>query len=714
MIKKIQILKVIMILSILVFIPTDVSSSVVSKTQAVDRGSCVTGEYCKLLAYWTFDGSDIVNGVVKDMSATTTPSNGILGGISTTTFYTTGKLGQALNFDGVDDSLVIGVIPALYASSSDMTVSMWIKPSKLTVGSLCLICNSNAALANVPWALELNVTAARFSFGQAGVGGGTVRITNNTNLKKDVWYHVVAVRTFSSTLSWPTTLYLNGVADGSGTLQRAGQSNQTVVIGRYGAASVGYFQGVIDDVRVYNRALSAIEVKQLYNNGASRFGTSRSISSTTTCTDSLSCGLMQFWTFNGKDILNGAVLDSAGGNNRGSLFNISTTTFYTAGKIGQALNFDGVNDYLRNSSTLDLTSTNVTTVSFWAKNSSFNNSDGIFLESSSNYNNNDGSILFNPNSSTCSGQMLISIQDSVTTSKYRTECFNRPSAGVFHNYTVIYDNSTASGDIRLFIDGVEQTTQSTPDNTKDQSSNLGNQTWYFMSRAGSSLFNSGVLDEVYIYNRALSTNEILKLYNSGVNKYAASPAIISSQPCLSGLSCGLVAYWTFNGKDLINGFVKDRSENNKNGNVINISTTTFYTAGKIGQAFNFDGVDDYVDFGNVTTNLKTVSFWIKAGNINKKLITLNATTHSIEIINGTITPNGFASPSIYINGVSGSVISADKWYHVVITTDTGVLSNLFYIGRVIPNYFLGSIDDVRVYNRVLSPTEIKQLYYQGR
>jgi hypothetical protein len=235
-----------------------------------------------------------------------------------------------------------------------------------------------------------------------------------------------------------------------------------------------------------------------------------------------------------------------------------------------------------------------------------------------------------------------------------------------------------------------------------------------MSRAGSSLFNSGVLDEVYIYNRALSTNEILKLYNSGVNKYAASPAIISSQPCLSGLSCGLVAYWTFNGKDLINGFVKDRSENNKNGNVINISTTTFYTAGKIGQAFNFDGVDDYVDFGNVTTNLKTVSFWIKAGNINKKLITLNATTHSIEIINGTITPNGFASPSIYINGVSGSVISADKWYHVVITTDTGVLSNLFYIGRVIPNYFLGSIDDVRVYNRVLSPTEIKQLYYQGR
>lgn len=710
-----KILNILSLLILFVLAPNITYSATFSKTQAVDRNqNCTSGMFCRLIAYWTFDGSDIVNGVVKDMSATTTPSNGTMSNISTSTFYASGKLGQALNFDGVDDSVLIGVVPALHASTSDLTISAWIKPSKVTVGVLCIVCNSNSGGGIVPWALEFNSTAGRFSLGQVGAGSGTVRVLNSTTLKKDVWYHVVVVRTFVNTLNWPVTVYLNGVADGSGTIQRSGYAGQTIAIGKYGQINNNYFQGAIDDVRIYSRAMSANEVRQLYNTGASKFSSSRPITSTTTCTDSLSCGLVKYWSFNGDDIVNGVISDVSGGGNRGNLSGISSSTSYVQGKVGQAIYFDGVNDYARNVTTFDLTSTNIATVSFWANVRSFDSSNSLFFESSTNSNNNDGAIMFIPNSSNCSNGLEIGIQDSITTSKYRTECFNRPTTNAFHHYSVIFDNSTATGDVRLFIDGIEQSTQSTPNNNKDQSSNLGNYTWYLMSRAGSSLFNSGIIDEFYVHRRALSSSEILKLYNSGINKYATSPSVINTSSCSFGLNCGLLGYWTFDGKDTLNGFVRDASGNLKHGTLNNISTTTFYTSGKVGQAVNFDGVDDFVSAGNVSNSVKTVSFWVKSSDLNKKIIALDASTYSIEVISGVITANNFTSPTIYIDGSVGSTIKAGKWHHVTITTSSNVDVSQLYFGRIGSGYLSGSLDDVRLYNRAISAGEVRQLYSIGK
>jgi len=174
------------------------------------------------------------------------------------------SISHAVYFDGVDDYVNIGSVNSLHASTSDLTISAWIKPSKV-VGLMCIVSNSNAAQAVVPWELELNVTAARFSFGQSGTGSGTVRITNATNLNVDTWYHIVATRKFNSTTNWSAKLYLNGKLDGTGTLGRAGGTNQTVAIGRCGAANAGYFQGIVNDVRIYDRALTDQEVKSLYN-----------------------------------------------------------------------------------------------------------------------------------------------------------------------------------------------------------------------------------------------------------------------------------------------------------------------------------------------------------------------------------------------------------------------------------------------------------------
>jgi hypothetical protein len=676
------------------------------------------------------------------MSATTTPSHGNTLSISTTTFYTAGEIGQALNFDGVDDGVNIGVIPTLHASSSDLTISAWIKPSKFVAGFQCIICNSNSGLSNVPWAMEFSVTTGRVSFGQAGVGSGTVRITNNTNLKKDVWYHVVAVRSFNSLLSWPTTLYINGVADGSGTLGRAGQSNQTVAIGKYGASASAYFQGAIDDVRIYNRALSATEVNQLYNSGISKFASSKSINATTTCIYSLSCGLVGYWTFDGKDMSNGRVLDKSGGTNHGNVINISTTTFYASGKIGQGFNFDGSNDYmdLGDVNAID-TSTSLSGCA-WVKHDSITDDDVIFSKNNST---DDGFFFLRDDIGSVSGRTdmyKIYFAESSGTENIQIEGVSNSSP--LSKWTFVcfsFIENTANG-LRLYINGVEDA--NSPVSTVGIIGiDSGTQPLRIGMRSDAVWHHDGSIDDVRIYNRVLSSTEITALYNSGNSKYATSPNVNYTQSCFAGLSCGLVGYWTFDGKDMSNGRVLDKSGKGNNANLVSIATTTFYASGKIGQAFNFDGVDDQMivndstSLNMSTTNSFTLSTWIMMEEFPgsyKPFIYKNDAPSLWWNGSGILfRPGGTVSQLI---ATPSPALKLNKWYHVVASYDgtnekiylDGVLigqqtsvgtsgsnSDALYIGNgTAGNFFNKQMDDVRIYNRTLSEKEIKQLYNLGR
>ena len=89
-------------------------------------------------------------------------------------------------------------------------------------------------------------------------------------------------------------------------------------------------------------------------------------------------------------------------------------------------------------------------------------------------------------------------------------------------------------------------------------------------------------------------------------------------------STGLVGYWTMDGADMSNGVVLDKSTTGSNANLVSIATTTFYTEGKIGQAFNLDGVDDYVRIKEANTSMPSslnfgtapfaVTLWFKGPN----------------------------------------------------------------------------------------------------
>jgi len=217
----------------------------------------------------------------------------------------------------------------------------------------------------------------------------------------------------------------------------------------------------------------------------------------------------------------------------------------------------------------------------------------------------------------------------------------------------------------------------------------------FLIGEANSDYMQGTIDEVRVYNRALSIAEVRYHYNKG----------------------GPVAHWKLN--DGSGSTAYDETNNNNDGTLYGeMATSSLYgwTTGKYGSALSFDGVDDYVDVGDTSQNIKTISFWLKANANNKKILDLDAGTHYIEIDSSNeIQAQGFSSPTIYIDVIEGSQISTYQWHHVVVITNTAVDANNVDLGRVVSTggYFDGIIDDVRFYNYVRTLNEIRLDYNAG-
>jgi hypothetical protein len=393
--------------------------------------------------------------------------------------------------------------------------------------------------------------------------------------------------------------------------------------------------------------------------------------------------LVGWWTFDGKDISSGRMLDLSGNGN--SLFakNISTSTFYAPGIIGQSIKCDGVDDNLLLTS--DPIGTGQVTISMWINPKSFASSGlGTMIWGNT--------TRFRINSA--NGKRLQFTSDSFTTS-----AFSDTNSIPLNKWSHVVVTRDATNQVNFYING---SLSGTPDQTSGTPS--GSTVGSICESSSSANRFDGLIDDIKIYNTVLSSSSIIKLYDQGISKNNVTPKL--------SLKSGLVSWWTFDGKDMVNGQVSDISGNNKNANLVNISTSTFYISGKLGQGLNFDGIDDYISAGNVSSSINTVSFWIKTRNTTKKIMDLNG-NESIESIVGTISANSFTSPTIYINGVVASTITANTWYHVVITTNTPVNASAVEIGRIGSSYFQGILDDVRFYNRSLSINEVKQLYNEG-
>jgi hypothetical protein len=178
--------------------------------------------------------------------------------VGTNGYYSAGKVQPwAGAFDGSTDYVSLpGPAPAQISTS--ITITAWIKLSS-AAGSRATIFTNRGSY---PDGINFNVTGNTTQTLQVlSDGGSTGSITGVTALTIGTWYHVALVLNGTA-----GTTYVNGLPDATtGTFLWAWLANQKV-IGAYNT-NLYFFPGLIDDVRIYNRALSATQIAAMYNGG---------------------------------------------------------------------------------------------------------------------------------------------------------------------------------------------------------------------------------------------------------------------------------------------------------------------------------------------------------------------------------------------------------------------------------------------------------------
>jgi hypothetical protein len=223
---------------------------------------------------------------------------------------------------------------------------------------------------------------------------------------------------------------------------------------------------------------------------------------------------------------------------------------------------------------------------------------------------------------------------------------------------------------------------------------------------------NGFMDEVKLYQYARSAAQVKADYASRGSVNGASANLgLSKDNNLGALSNGLVGYWK---TDESSGNASDSS-----GNALTLTNNSamVYAAGKFGNAAQCDGSADYLNTATAINGVKTVSFYAyPAAAANNYFINLiNSSAYITINSSGVVSATGFTSPSIYVNGVLNGTVSAATWSQITVTSDTPVNANAFAVGLTNDgsNHFCTStskIDEVRIYNRMLSPAEVTQLY----
>src|SRR3989338_5502171 len=231
----------------------------------------------------------------------------------------------------------------------------------------------------------------------------------------------------------------------------------------------------------------------------------------------LNAGLVGCWSFDGSYT---NAPDCSGNNNVGTLTGGPTKT---VGKVGQALNFDGSNDYVNvgTVSTLNFERTDSFSLSSWISMNALPAFQYRFVgRQSETASYNRGYIL----EIDSTGNFHFSLQsDSNPANLLRVKTSSTfTSLGVFYNVVVTYNGSSAPSGVHIYVNGVDQAlttvTNSLTTSTQDAAVpfHIGNRD----SATGGSVMN-GKIDEVRIYNRALSSSEVERLYKLQKPKVAS-------------------------------------------------------------------------------------------------------------------------------------------------------------------------------------------------
>jgi len=210
-----------------------------------------------LVGRWKFDeGSGTI--------AYDSSGNGNDGTLQGDPQWVAGIIGSgALSFDGTDGYVEIGDDASLNLTDA-LTITIWVKVNDLDTFYF-LVCKQPSGTArdgfpgNYEFRIELNTGALQFGH-QETEGEQFTFYTSDSSIAVEQWYHIAVAVTNGGLVEF----YIDGVAAGS-----AEQSTNFGVLNdkpvRIGGRTdlYSFFNGLLDDVRLYDRALSQAEIKKL-------------------------------------------------------------------------------------------------------------------------------------------------------------------------------------------------------------------------------------------------------------------------------------------------------------------------------------------------------------------------------------------------------------------------------------------------------------------
>ena len=587
---------------------------------------------------------------------------------------------RALSFDGIQSS--VRANNAAQLNTANTTISFWVKVNKLPVTGEAFILSHGGWQER--WKISLP-SHGKPVFTTNAVGGIKDMDTDSVSLPVGIWRHLVMTHDGAN-----DKIYVNGVLKNS--KPATGNLNNTTKgfgIGYDPIDTTNYFNGALDEVSLFNTALTAAEITALY--------TAQSTAPAVTNERVAS------YSFNGSG------LDSSAYGNQGVLTNVSATTD-RFGFGSKAYSFNGTSSAIKAANSSPLNSAN-TTVSFWVKVNALPVTGEAFLLSYGGWQERWKISL------PAHGKPVFSTNNVGTgNSDMDSGDGNTLTVGVWKHVVMTHDGAND----KIFIDGVKKASKAVTGALKSTVNPLG---IGYDPIDGGSFFN-GSLDEVQVYNYALSEADVTTLYTN----QSLSPATATD----------IIADYKLNG----NGKDDTQFGNTATGKATAVASRFNY--GSNAMSFNGTKTDSLIASNSVVqqSDFTTISFWVKVN-------ALPASGEVFMLSNGgwqerwKISVPAHGKPVFSTKNAAGANVDMDSdsvplpigaWRHVVMVHD-GATNKVFINGLLKKSVasvgalgktkhpfglgydpiegganFNGSLDDIKLYNRALTDAEIAALY----
>jgi hypothetical protein len=414
-----------------------------------------------------------------DYDASTAPDGTDYSGSPTNVeFGVGGKINYGARFNGSSSVILVedSSANAFGFANHTGTASAWVNINSFSAENNILAKRDSGNPGNRHWMLLVD-TSKNIKFYIYNTDSNQQTVTSSTVLNANQWYHIAVTLTTSD-----VKIYINGVEDttASSTYSTIQNDGADLQIGRRGKnTGHNYFNGSIDQVRIFSKALSSDEVATLYAETACVY-------ECTTDTVNYPSGTTPVAYYK---------LDNSAEDETGSYDGTESNIEYRFGRFGQAAVFNGSSSYIDTG--FSLYNKSVICLSTWINVDDLSSIQMFFGSTCSSGCSFGGQVNTN-------GTIRFRITDGT---EHNATTSNTISAGQWYHVVCVWDKTIDSGELKIYIDGTEASYSTQQSQTNNTTENVSLR----LGRAASTYFD-GSIDQVRIYSTALTSSQVTELY----------------------------------------------------------------------------------------------------------------------------------------------------------------------------------------------------------